>query len=548
MSRRIWRKCEYCGVEFETWTSVVALGRGKFCSRRCASRHRYNKPLTEDYNPNSKRVWFRCEVCNKVFTRTPSEAKRFKARWCSYKCASEGRRKEWRGAYCIWCGKGHSSSFQVRWYKGDPYCSEECIKYSQWKVWAEDIFSPLEPDGAYILGFIIADGHLSNKGFRLSMSQKEPDILHKIAVRLRYEGKLYKRSGRVCYTLSLQSKQAHQVLEEKYGIPAGNKSFTVRLPDVSNDLLPHVIRGMFDGDGMVAKGGFPFAYYSGSEGLARDFVEVMVYQVGLSPKELVCVGGYIRKDGTPSVCYQVQWYGRAEAMEFARYIYGQELDVYGSKLFLERKKSRFDILFEQPWTNFEWLRREYIYKGKICSQIAKECGVDKASIGYWVRQFGLRMLLESRYYQCEVDIGAILEESASTEEAWYGERKGWLSRDWLRRKAKTAILYKKIRNWLAIPEARQLKFQVVMQYGLGLRSIEAQLQWVENFYENGGKMKGLVSYLSEHFVSLTETQVKGGWQEIRNIRYPGQKGGMSEEKALTVEELRSIILSSHPLA
>lgn len=42
-----------------------------------------------------------------------------------------------------------------------------------------------------------------------------------------------------------------------------------------------------------------------------------------------------------------------------------------------------------PYRNKDWLRQEYIVKGREAPEIARECGVNLRSIREWIAKFGL---------------------------------------------------------------------------------------------------------------------------------------------------------------
>ena len=220
--------------------------------------------------------------------------------------------------------------------------------------WNEHFFDKLIPDSAYIIGFMTADGWLSGPttnrvSYRISIAQKERKILDKISDLLCYNGPLHK--VRNTQTLNLWSKYTHNVLSEVYEIPIGRgKSYTVQVPKIileSSEMLPHYIRGIFDGDGNVDRYGRGFSFYSGSYDLLDGICNVLVNHCGLERKEPKWSrGGYIKKNGEMSGSYYINWWGD-NSLPFAQYIYGENLDVFGSNLFLEAKRARFELAFRQ---------------------------------------------------------------------------------------------------------------------------------------------------------------------------------------------------------
>lgn len=541
--------CEYCGREFMIFPSLLKHGMGRYCSRSCSARATQGIPLIPSYVSDFKKVACVCEVCGGEFQLTPSALRQTEnaARWCSKRCRSKAAEQDWACAYCgceFKCLKG-----RVHWWEGGEgsFCSSECMRLSKWPAWADDIFDPLGPDGAYILGFLVADGHISGEGNRISFFQKEPTILQKIAVRLRFEGEVCSAKGNTSFRLSLSSKKAHKALTEKHGIPAGNKTFTVRLPRVGDALLPHLIRGIFDGDGTVAKAGKGFGYFSASRGLMEDFVGIMVQHVGLPHKEPRNAARGMRKDGTSTVCYHVRW-GLMEAREFARFIYGPKLDVYGSSLYLERKKVRFMPLFTY-WREKEFLEEELVRKRRRVGEVAVWYGASYGSLlvaARWYellleeericpqcgKEFVISIVSTNRNKYCSREcfvafdegvrlgrvrlghegIPAMLREAARDQSAWRGRQKGVLDSGWVFKKLGICIGRSVVERWLTLP--RRLKFQVIMRYGLGLETLEAQLQWLRIFRSENKDRGALARYLSEAFVPITKHQVYEGCREV----------------------------------
>lgn len=115
---------------------------------------------------------------------------------------------------------------------------------------------------AYILGFLYADGHnsLSKGTITLSLQEEDRDILNKIRKELKSEKPLvfkdysnkhdYGYHYKNQYSLCFHSAYMCHKLEE-LGVYT-DKSYTLKFPEwISLDLIPHFIRGVFDGDGSI---------------------------------------------------------------------------------------------------------------------------------------------------------------------------------------------------------------------------------------------------------------------------------------------------------
>lgn len=322
--------------------------------------------------------------------------------------------------------------------------------------WNHKFFDELSPQGAYVIGFLIADGSIRSLGIRnnylFSFTQKDRGILEKIGQVLSVnEERICRRSDNSCWDLVLCSEYAWSVLVNRFNIPTGKeKSYTVKIPDCilkRDDLLPHCIRGIFDGDGSVREGGTGFRFYSGSIDLMNDIGNVLARLVPLpnvNPQQ--DCRGYIKKDGSESTVHFLDYSGVLNAIDFARFIYGPSLDIYGSILYLERKRAQFqsacdrwrgrnwlhkqievgktsqDIaielnmptrivsamlnkigIYDLPYKDPTWLRAEFVHKGKPIQDIAKVCNVTTGQVKHYISKHCLYKA-RSKYWNLELVI------------------------------------------------------------------------------------------------------------------------------------------------
>lgn len=113
------------------------------------------------------------------------------------------------------------------------------------------------PEKAYILGFWYADGYNYQNGrYRIVLNLQEDDkhILDSIKRVLKYEGELLfdKKTGnrKNQYRLSINNKGLSLGLS-KHGCMQ-TKTEKLKFPNfLSDKLIPHFIRGYFDGDGSI---------------------------------------------------------------------------------------------------------------------------------------------------------------------------------------------------------------------------------------------------------------------------------------------------------
>lgn len=107
---------------------------------------------------------------------------------------------------------------------------------------------------AYILGFLLADGHrLKNSNqIRLKLQERDVEILEKIKVVLNYTkplifDKKQEEKNQNQLSLIICNKKICEDLE-KFGI-VKNKTFNITIPKIDDELFIDLFRGYFDGDG-----------------------------------------------------------------------------------------------------------------------------------------------------------------------------------------------------------------------------------------------------------------------------------------------------------
>ena len=116
------------------------------------------------------------------------------------------------------------------------------------------------PEKAYFLGLLYSDGCIhKNKdweSYNIMFGQSEinKDIVYKINNLLdsNYPITTTLKGSKLFYRIDLKSKQMFEDLQ-RLGVEP-NKSLTCTFPDINEELLPHFIRGLFDGDGCVWNG------------------------------------------------------------------------------------------------------------------------------------------------------------------------------------------------------------------------------------------------------------------------------------------------------
>lgn len=124
----------------------------------------------------------------------------------------------------------------------------------------EDFFREIDtPHKAYILGLLYADGAVQKEGkyTRLTLAEYDKELLEKIKVAMGIEEvnlnfmRSNKENHANQYQLTLCRAEGTKYLISHGCTP--RKTFEIRFPTWLNDeLMPHFVRGYFDGDGSIA--------------------------------------------------------------------------------------------------------------------------------------------------------------------------------------------------------------------------------------------------------------------------------------------------------
>ena len=114
------------------------------------------------------------------------------------------------------------------------------------------------PDKAYFLGLMITDGCVySHRNVTLSLTESDKHILEVYRkytgneVKIHTQQKQHLNKKNECVFNVSCSKWVDDL--SKYGV-IPRKTSTVEMPVLKKELMPHLLRGMFDGDGWIANG------------------------------------------------------------------------------------------------------------------------------------------------------------------------------------------------------------------------------------------------------------------------------------------------------
>lgn len=202
------------------------------------------------------------------------------------------------------------------------------------------------PNKAYFLGLLIADGNIGvdeRKGdgkhsisyyLRLTLKSEDKYILDKLNQELNGTGKIYEPKKRNEASLAYSSKELFDDLG-KYGI-VPNKTFSAYVPAIDKELMPHLIRGIFDGDGTVftrvdtsKKHGIRLEFgFAGTELLCTQAKQYLRDVIDISDNKVL-----VRKDRNIS---SLMFSKMKDIRAFYKLIYDD------ADTFLSRKRKKFD--------------------------------------------------------------------------------------------------------------------------------------------------------------------------------------------------------------
>lgn len=222
------------------------------------------------------------------------------------------------------------------------------------------------PNMAYILGYLFADGCIVKdlKGFRINLAEKDLCVLEFMRAELGVRMALQSMPAKVC---SLSGRLA----QPQWSLIVNSKAIVKRLmalgmkprktfnddpfPDVPDDMMPHFIRGCFDGDGSACTykvnrgwGGCSVSYV-GSIKFVTGFRDALVRLAGMSNKPL-----QMRYGKTVTYC-NIAWSGINDLQAFYRFVYPND---HGFCLSRKRNKIRAWLNATERTPRHTWTEQE----------------------------------------------------------------------------------------------------------------------------------------------------------------------------------------------
>jgi len=240
---------------------------------------------------------------------------------------------------------------------------------------------------AYWLGFILADGCISQDSLVIALASRDKRHLKKFLKDIESNYKIHDRTCVRTFNgktkeyresrIQIGSKKLVQGLLKQGVTP--NKSLTAEPIKVKKDLQRHFWRGVFDGDGSIAKKYFRINL-GGTPTICRGFLNVI---------------NHLSFESNPVIFLD------KELKNFARFRLNKQRDVLkvldylykDAKVYLDRKYDLYQKLKNKKIREYSNEFKEYaieLYNGGLnAGEVSKVIGLDfKDSVIRWVRDAG----------------------------------------------------------------------------------------------------------------------------------------------------------------
>lgn len=184
------------------------------------------------------------------------------------------------------------------------------------------------PAKAYWLGWLITDGSVNSHAISMTLREEDEDILYALQDDLKLSGHVSPFQEKYV-TFKVTSKAMSQDLSV-YGI-VQNKTSSVCFPALPDSLLPHLIRGAFEGDGWIsimARNGKPIYElgFTGNEKTVAQFNTIVSAAIQKPQKHI-----------TPNhSIWKVRWSSKPEVDAILHWMY-QDCGV----CYLKRKRDKY---------------------------------------------------------------------------------------------------------------------------------------------------------------------------------------------------------------
>ena len=103
----------------------------------------------------------------------------------------------------------------------------------------------------YFLGFVAADGYLTDNEIEIGINENDVCLLEKFRDLIVPDKPLYYKERTRSYTLKISCKSLMNDFKNFYGIITNKKHYEMSFPNIPSEYVRHFIRGYVDGDGCI---------------------------------------------------------------------------------------------------------------------------------------------------------------------------------------------------------------------------------------------------------------------------------------------------------
>lgn len=192
-------------------------------------------------------------------------------------------------------------------------------------------------DKAYWLGFISADGHVSDDGVIIALSIRDEEHLKKFLLSVGSNAPLKYCDKTKSVKASIYSKDMVKDLRDLGFFR--NKSETQTFPNIPKNLYSHFIRGIFDGDGSLSQDGIQFC---GTKSMVGSIKRILDENLNIKNSPIIEVGNTLNI---------INWFKNRHLI--LDYIYKD------SSVHLDRKYEKY-LIFKERFKNSKRLKEHII--------------------------------------------------------------------------------------------------------------------------------------------------------------------------------------------
>lgn len=187
------------------------------------------------------------------------------------------------------------------------------------------------PEKAYIIGLLAADGNVFKNSITLSLQEGDKHILEDVNRCLGSNRPLHYVKmpvGKNKWTLNIVNKYMAQSLKD-LGI-VENKSLILEFPEcITDELLPHFLRGLLDGDGTIGSSRYTVGYTG---------TKMLLFTIAEKIERILDIHFYPRKEHCNNdVTYSIGIYKQDHCIRFLNYIYNNSTIHLNRKFALYQK-------------------------------------------------------------------------------------------------------------------------------------------------------------------------------------------------------------------